>query len=78
MAAFLKKLKTLFLNILGDIKLYPFPFFMVYDPSTFLVKGYHTRQAINAIQTGCIVMRGYKCYADGTSRTLEFTSATGR
>ena len=60
-----KKIKKLFLNILGDIKVYRFPFFMIYDPTTFLIKGYHTRQAINAIQTGCIVLRGYKCYADG-------------
>jgi len=65
MMTFLKKLKTTFLNILGDIKLYPFPFFMVYDPSTFNIKGFHTRQALNRIQTGCIVLRGYKCYADG-------------
>ena len=35
----LKKIKHCLLNILGDIKVYRFPFFMVYDPTTFLIKG---------------------------------------
>ena len=60
-----KKIKHGFLNILGDIKVYPFPMFIVYDPTTFAVKGYHTRQAMDIIEPGCILLRRYSCYADG-------------
>lgn len=59
------KIKQWFLNVLGDIKVYRFPFFMVYDPSTFRIKGYHTRQAMDLIEPGCILMRKYIHYLDG-------------
>ena len=61
----LKKIKQALLNILGDIKVYRFPFFMVYDPTTFRMKGHHTRQAMDVITPGCILLRGYSCYLDG-------------
>lgn len=60
-----KKIKDCFLNILGDIKVYRFPFFMVYDPTTYFIKGYHTRQAMDTIEPGDVVIRGYKNYLDG-------------
>jgi uncharacterized protein YycO len=60
-----KKIKHGFLNILGDIKVYRFPMFIVYDPTTYFIKGYHTRQAMDIIEPGDIVMRGYKSYLDG-------------
>lgn len=61
----LSRIKDFLLNILGDIKVYKYPFFMVYDPSTFYVKGYHTRQAIDIIEPGCILCRKYIHYLDG-------------
>lgn len=61
----LKKIKDCFLNILGDIKVYRFPMFIVYDPTTYLIKGYHTRQAMDIIEPGCILCRKYVNYADG-------------
>lgn len=61
----LQWLKRTFLTILGDIKVYKFPFFMIYDPSTFKVKGYHTRQAMDLLKPGDIVLRRYRMYLDG-------------
>lgn len=60
-----KKIKNFLLNILGDIKVYKYPFFMVYDPSTYFVKGHHTRQAIDIIEPGCVLLRAYTFYLDG-------------
>ena len=60
-----KKIKQFLLNILGDIKVYRYPFFMVYDPSTFLVKGYHTRHVMEVIRPGDVVLRKFRCYLDG-------------
>ena len=61
----LKRLKRILLDILGDIKIYRYPFFMIYDPTTFRIKGHHTRQAMDLIEPGCIIMRKYVNYADG-------------
>lgn len=61
----LKKIKDCLLNILGDIKVYRFPMFIVYDPTTYFIKGFHTRQAMDIIEPGDIVIRGYKNYLDG-------------
>ena len=62
---FLHKLKIIFLTILGDIKMFKFPFFLVYDPSSFAVKGYHTRLAMEMLKPGDIVLRRYRMYLDG-------------
>ena len=62
---FLHWLKVKLLTILGDIKVYKFPFFLIYDPSTFRVKGYHTRQAMNFLKPGDIILRRYRMYLDG-------------
>ena len=59
------KLKVFFLTVLGDIKIFKFPFFLIYDPSSFRVKGFHTRQAMKLLQPGDIILRRYRCYLDG-------------
>lgn len=61
----LHRIWRVFLTILGDIKVYPFPMFIVYDPSSFRVKGRHTREAINVLKPGDVLVRKYKCYLDG-------------
>ena len=47
---FLKKIKKWILTIFGDIKLYKWPMFIIYCPTSYLVKGYHTREAMNKMQ----------------------------
>lgn len=54
-----------FLTVLGDIKVYRYPFFVVYDPTTFRIKGHHTRQAMDVLCPGDIVLRRYDGYMDG-------------
>jgi len=68
-----KKIKKKLLTILGDIKIFPWPFFVVYHPETFAVKGFHTRRAINVLKPGDIVQRKYKRYLDGFFIPGEFS-----
>ena len=53
------------LDIIGDIKVFKFPFFMVYDPSFFKMTGEKIQAACEILQPGDIVLRGYDCYLDG-------------
>lgn len=61
----LYKLKAFFLKILGDIKVFRYPFFIIYDPTTYFVKGTQTREAINRLKPGDIILRKYVAYLDG-------------
>ena len=61
----LKLIKRISLNILGDIKVFRFPFFLIYDPGSYEVKGYHTRQAMEVLEPGDIVLRKFINYLDG-------------
>lgn len=54
-----------FVKFFGDIKVFKFPFFMVYDPGSYRVKGEDIRQVIKIIQPGDILVRGYVNYLDG-------------
>lgn len=58
-------LKSKLLTWFGDIKIYKYPFWMIYCPSTYLVKGKETRIAINMIRDGDLILRGYRDYLDG-------------
>lgn len=65
MSGLFYKLKSKFLTFFGDLKVYPYPFFLVYHPTSFRIKGTHTREIMNIIEPGDIVMRGYVNYLDG-------------
>jgi len=54
-----------FLKIFGDIKIFKFPFFLLYDPGSYKVKGHEIRQVIESIKAGDIMVRGYSNYLDG-------------
>ncbi|MCK5726724.1 MAG: hypothetical protein KAH22_07875 [Thiotrichaceae bacterium] len=53
------------LRIFGDIKVFKFPFFILYDPGSYLIKGNETREIMNTLEAGDILIRGYKNYLDG-------------
>ena len=53
------------LKIFGDLKVYKFPFFLLYDPGSYLIKGRETRTIMNTLAPGDILVRGYKNYLDG-------------
>ena len=60
-----KALRNLFLKIFGDIKVFRWPFFLLYHPTGYQVKGDEVRQVIDTIRPGDILVRGYRNYLDG-------------
>ena len=58
-------IKSTLLTWFGDIKVYRYPFWMVYCPTSFRAKGKQTREAMGVIKEGDIILRGYSDYLDG-------------
>ena len=50
------------LTVLGDIKLFKWPWFMVYRPRSFAIKGHHTREVIKLVKPGDILVRSFNHY----------------
>ena len=61
----LKAMRDVFLKILGDIKVFKWPFFLIYHPTGYQVKGEEVRAVIDTIKPGDILVRGYRNYLDG-------------
>ncbi|MDT8376454.1 MAG: hypothetical protein RQ867_06905 [Mariprofundaceae bacterium] len=49
----------------GDLKYFKFPLFLVYDPSSYRVRGEDVREVIDIIRPGDVVLRSYDNYLDG-------------
>ncbi|MCQ8182584.1 YiiX/YebB-like N1pC/P60 family cysteine hydrolase [Methylomonas sp. SURF-1] len=60
-----KNLWEKFLTFFGDIKIYPHPLFIVYDPGSYRIKGPDLREILEILQPGDILLRGYDNYLDG-------------
>lgn len=54
-----------FLTVFGDIKVFRWPLWIVYDPDDFEVTGEKTAQMLDLVRPGDVVIRGFKHYADG-------------
>jgi len=54
-----------FVRVLGDLKLFPWPLFLLYDPGSYRVKGKDMRAAMAAVRPGDLLVRGYVNYLDG-------------
>ena len=54
-----------FLTMFGDLKIFGWPMFLLYDPGSFKVKGDETRALMDMIEPGDILVRGYHNYLDG-------------
>lgn len=54
-----------FVKILGDIKVYPYPLFVIYDPGSYKIKGEEMREVMQRVEPGDILVRGYVNYLDG-------------
>ena len=61
----MKKLKKILLTIFGDIKVFRWPLWIVYDPDMYGMTGSKIRAVLDLIKPGDIVLRGYRHYADG-------------
>jgi hypothetical protein len=53
-----------FVAVIGDIKLFHFPFWVVYDPGSYRVKGPECRKISNLLEPGDILLRRYDGYLD--------------
>jgi len=60
-----KGLKRKLLTIFGDIKIFKWPFWIVYDPDMYLMTGAKIREVLDVIKIGDVVGRRYRHYADG-------------
>ncbi|HKI61673.1 MAG TPA: hypothetical protein VKA31_05205 [Mariprofundaceae bacterium] len=60
-----KRWYEILLTWFGDLKFFKFPPILVYDPGSYKVKGEDTREVIDIIQKGDIVLRAYDHYIDG-------------
>jgi hypothetical protein len=60
-----RKIKKWSLTVFGDIKVFRWPMFMVYQPTIFRIKGEHTRLVMRILEPGDVVMRAYVDYLDG-------------
>lgn len=49
----------------GDIKVFRWPLWIIYDPDDLEVTGEKTAQMVKLLKPGDVVIRGYKHYADG-------------
>jgi hypothetical protein len=59
------RLKKAWLTIFGDIKVFSYPLWIVYQPKSFRIKGAETRHILSIIEPGDVVMRSYINYLDG-------------
>ena len=60
-----RKLWMKFITWFGNIKVFKYPFFIVYDPSFFKMDGCHTMKAIQLLEPGDVILRGFDNYLDG-------------
>jgi len=58
-------LRNKFLSFFGDLKVFKYPMFLLYDPGSYKVKGDEIRTVIETVQPGDILIRGYGNYLDG-------------
>lgn len=54
-----------FLTVFGDIKIFSYPFWVVYDPGAYKVRGAEMRSISNLLLPGDVLLRKYDGYLDG-------------
>jgi hypothetical protein len=53
-----------FLTMFGDVKVFKYPMFILYNPKGYLMQGEDVRQVLSTVQHGDILVRGYLNYLD--------------
>ena len=64
MKKLLYKIWSKFLTIVGDIKLFRYPFWIVYDPNYFKMTGDKIIEVMEVLKPGDIILHGYDMYLD--------------
>lgn len=57
-------LKIKIITILGDIKVFGYPAWIVYDPKSYLLNGKDFAAVTSVLKPGCILLRRYDNYLD--------------
>jgi hypothetical protein len=65
MKRYLYKIWSKFLTAFGEIKIFKYPMFIVYDPAYFKITGEEVMKILDIIEPGDIILRGYDYYLDG-------------
>ena len=65
MKKILYKIWSGFLTAFGDIKVFSWPCWFVYDPDDYMVTGKKTLEIMEILEPGDVILRGYNHYADG-------------
>ena len=65
MKKLLYKLQARFLTRFGNIKVFKWPFFIVYDPTVFSMPGEKIMQVRDMLKPGDLILRGFSMYLDG-------------
>lgn len=69
----IENVKIAFLYVLGRIKLYKWPMFVVYNPRGYDVRGAGIRKAMSMARKGDVFLRRYRNYLDGYFIPGRFT-----
>jgi hypothetical protein len=71
----LNKIYRKSLLMFGDIKIFPWPMFILYHPEGYGMRGEDVRNVLNIIEEGDMVLRGYNHYLDGYFIPGQFSHA---
>ena len=64
MDSLLYKIKARVLTMFGDVSVYPWPMFAIYNPGAYKMTGPKVRRVLDCVQAGDVVLRGYNNYLD--------------
>ncbi|ABS28458.1 hypothetical protein [Anaeromyxobacter sp. Fw109-5] len=59
------RVRDALLAVLGDVKVFRWPMWIVYDPGSYRVKGRDMRAVIERVRPGDVLVRGFDAYLDG-------------
>lgn len=65
MRKYFDRLQSHFLRAFGNLKFFPWPLFLIYDPKGYQVRGFEVREVMKQLQPGDILLRGYDKYLSG-------------
>lgn len=71
----MRRLRDRLLTLLGDVKVFRWPLWIVYDPGSYRVKGRDARALIELARPGDVLVRGFDAYLDGRFIPGYFTHA---
>lgn len=65
MKFFFYKLWSKFLTYFSNVKIFSFPFWLIYDPDDYQITGKQVLEIMEILKPGDIIIRGFRHYLDG-------------